>query len=537
MADELTETTFALSGDGLRAVTWDSCDEPFRGCFVASPADAQGRGLSLTVTRGSNAVDLADATVYLLWRHRELRRRGCAQFEAVDASAGMFRIFWPAAMAEAEGTVDAQVMVTSGGEALSTLPFTVRVVQTLTGSEEGDDGYSLFLEVIEEFENAEEAIADALGSVEEVAAAAEEALQTAQGAADAAGAANAAASAADAARKELLAAAERGDFDGEPGAPGAPGEDGAPGRDGADGKDGFSPVATVAQTETGALLSVTDATGTTTATLLHGAKGDKGERGEPGEKGDPFTYADFTAEQLAALKGDKGDPGTPGADGADGADGVSCTHTWSGTTLTITSASGTSSADLKGDKGDKGERGEPGAPLTFDDLTDEQVADLRRGPHLHYFPDSDLEITTSAVTVHGESGAMQIGDFGITGSKVLGRIERLTDTDADSDASASMVPLLDLHGTRMGTCEGLDLAAGELSSTSFWVFGSQLRAGDFALFTDTGCLTRIPSASIELADRVSAKLEGVVQLATRGYVDAAVAAAVGAFENLSEKEF
>ena len=41
----------------------------------------------------------------------------------------------------------------------------------------------------------------------------------------------------------------------------------------------------------------------------------------------------------------------------DGADGVSATHSWSGTTLTITSASGTSSADLKGDKGDKPEKG------------------------------------------------------------------------------------------------------------------------------------------------------------------------------------
>ena len=36
----------------------------------------------------------------------------------------------------------------------------------------------------------------------------------------------------------------------------------------------------------------------------------------------------------------------------DGKDGTSATHSWNGTTLTITSASGTSSADLKGDKGD-----------------------------------------------------------------------------------------------------------------------------------------------------------------------------------------
>ena len=47
----------------------------------------------------------------------------------------------------------------------------------------------------------------------------------------------------------------------------------------------------------------------------------------------------------------KGDPGE---------DGVSVTHKWSGTTLTITSASGTSSANLKGEKGDTGATGPQG---------------------------------------------------------------------------------------------------------------------------------------------------------------------------------
>ena len=40
-----------------------------------------------------------------------------------------------------------------------------------------------------------------------------------------------------------------------------------------------------------------------------------GPQGPQGEKGDAFTYADFTAEQLAALKGEKGDTGATGATG------------------------------------------------------------------------------------------------------------------------------------------------------------------------------------------------------------------------------
>lgn len=50
-----------------------------------------------------------------------------------------------------------------------------------------------------------------------------------------------------------------------------------------------------------------------------------------------------------------------GKDGANGNDGTSITHSWSGTKLTITSASGTSTVDLKGEKGDKGDTGADGA--------------------------------------------------------------------------------------------------------------------------------------------------------------------------------
>ena len=68
-----------------------------------------------------------------------------------------------------------------------------------------------------------------------------------------------------------------------------------------------------------------------------GAKGDPGATGAKGDKGDPFTYADFTAEQLAALKGEKGDKGATGEKGEKGAQGE------------------------KGDPGAKGEKGDPGA--------------------------------------------------------------------------------------------------------------------------------------------------------------------------------
>ena len=78
---------------------------------------------------------------------------------------------------------------------------------------------------------------------------------------------------------------------------------------------------------------------------LKGVQGAQGIQGAKGEKGDTGAKGD------TGSKGDKGDRGT---------DGVSCTHSWNGTTLTVTSASGTSSANLKGDTGAKGDTGSQG---------------------------------------------------------------------------------------------------------------------------------------------------------------------------------
>ena len=87
-----------------------------------------------------------------------------------------------------------------------------------------------------------------------------------------------------------------------------------------------------------------------------------GKDGQDGQDGyTPQKGVDYFDGQ-PGKDGADGEPGQPGKDGNPGKDGVPATHKWSGTTLTITSASGTSSADLKGDKGDKGDTGSQGAP-------------------------------------------------------------------------------------------------------------------------------------------------------------------------------
>ena len=120
--------------------------------------------------------------------------------------------------------------------------------------------------------------------------------------------------------------------------------------DGKDGKDGTPAT----HCWNGTVLTVASASGTSSADLKgekgdKGAKGDtgstgpKGAKGDKGDRGAPFTYADFTAAQLAALtgpkgdtgpqgeKGDKGEKGETGAQGIQGKPGLDWKGEWDAT--------------------------------------------------------------------------------------------------------------------------------------------------------------------------------------------------------------
>ena len=136
-------------------------------------------------------------------------------------------------------------------------------------------------------------------------------------------------------------------------------------------------------------------------------------------KGEPFTYADFTASQLAALKGEPGKDGKDGKDGytplkgidyfdgKDGKDGVDGTVVFEELTE--------EQLDLiRGEKGDQGE------PFKYEDFTPEQLEALR-GPKgadgtmvFEDLTDEQREMLRGPQGIQGEQG-MQ-GERGDTGA-------------------------------------------------------------------------------------------------------------------------
>lgn len=155
----------------------------------------------------------------------------------------------------------------------------------------------------------------------------------------------------------------------------------------------------------GTNLNITRPSGEKKEFDLMQLKGDKGERGEKGDKGNAFTFADFTPEELASLKGEKGEKGDKGDQGLQGERGEKGDK---GDAFKYTDFTEEQLAALKGPKGDKGdigpigpqgetgpvgpqgpkgdtgEKGEQGIqgvkgdPFTYDDFTQDEIANLKK---------------------------------------------------------------------------------------------------------------------------------------------------------------
>lgn len=485
----------AFDRDGLHPLSWEACDEALGGGLVASPADARGRGIELSVTRGGEPVDFTGAAVYLVWRHREARRRGCDPFEAVDAASGRFRLHYPAALAGDEGTVDAQLMASWGDRTLSSLPFSIRVEQVIAGGGESADGFGIFIEAIKKYEQAASAALDVA--------------------------------------EELRQAAERGEFDGAPGRDGkdgAPGRDGKDGRDGAPGKDGApgrdgidgEPGRQGDPGPKGDPFEYGDFTPEQLA-ALKGPKGDDGKQGDAGPKGDPFTYEDFTPAQLAALKGPKGDDGEPGRQGEPGPKGEPFEY------ADFTPEQLAALKGPKGDKGDPGEKGDKGEP---GEQGPPGPAGSGSGTDGLIYWDGECLFSAGTYRIDAPHGTFAVGDFVLLQRGTILSVTEITQISMMDDV-VRLAAVGDTHGARLGTGAGISLAPGQTSEAYVNATGPFLSTSDWVLFCDTGSLTRIVEVSKAGSNQSTVKVHGMMQIATKQYVDGLL----NGITNLEEKRF
>ena len=158
-----------------------------------------------------------------------------------------------------------------------------------------------------------------------------------------------------------------------------------------------APTASVSKVGDTATITIKDRNGTTTATITDGKTGpvyqpvvdDEGNiswtnngglenplpknlRGPQGPKGDPLEFEDLSEEQIENLRGPQGVQGETGKQGS-----TFMPHLSSSGVLSWTNDGGLSNPQAVNIKGPQGEQGPQGKPLTYNDLTPEQIEALR----------------------------------------------------------------------------------------------------------------------------------------------------------------
>lgn len=448
----------------LQQMSWELCGDCTGGELIASPADYKGRGIAVDITLCAEPLDVSEHHVYLLWRHRQVRKRGCEELFSMDAAAGRKAIYWPRAMANFEGVVECQLVLSyAQGGTITSRTFLVRVQEDLVAGVDAGDGFTLFVDMIKRYE-------DASGELLQVA-------------------------------EQLRRDAAEGNFNGRPGDPGPTGKQGPPGR------DGVSPVVSIEDSGEGApMIKVETAAGVQSATVLRGPKGEKGERGDKGEKGERGEKGDKGEKGDAGAKGEKGDTGPQGEHGIDGVDGtngvdgvngISVSHSWDGTVLNVTSASGTSGVDLRGPEGPAGK-------------------DLRSGGCIHY--PGILRVANRECSITDKPNKYVVGDRIIDYAGQLFYVRKRREMDPIYNACYYDLDFeYKVYDHRILTVEGVDLAVGE-TKKEVRVDGYDISAGEYVIDWATGTIMMIESLGVCYEDYSFANLKCVSKLATEAYV-------------------
>lgn len=288
---------------------------------------------------------------------------------------------------------------------------------------------------------------------------------------------------------------------GDPGPKGDPGEagpQGLPGQAGIQGQKGdpftyedFTPEQLEALTGPQGPQGPQGEKGDTGDPGPQGARGEKGATGDTGPqgpKGDPFTYADFTAEQLAALTGPQGPQGIQGPQGPQGIQGETGPKGADGT-MTFEDLTPEQKAGLKGDKGDKGDTGDTGPQGPKGDTGNAGfspsvvVTQTSTGYHLAI---TDIIGTTEVDLTNGQDGATGAtgpqgpqGEQGPAGANGINGVNGTNGTDG-------VTPTVTVTTITGGHNVAFNYGSGDARNTNFDVMDGEDGSGGASYTAGTG---------------------------------------------------
>lgn len=149
----------------LHPLTIDTAYQRVIDDLVASPEDAKGKGIDLTLKCNGEAVDTTGCTVILGWHNLNSGKKNSRLFEAASAASGRWKVTYPTEMLT-PGVVLARVIVklsASGSVITSSREFRILVEHVITNDITGasDDDLSMFQQAVKDLTATNDAVTKA----------------------------------------------------------------------------------------------------------------------------------------------------------------------------------------------------------------------------------------------------------------------------------------------------------------------------------------------------------------------------------------
>lgn len=159
MASKISEAWY------LHPLTIDTAYQRAIEDMVASPEDAKGKGIDLTLKCNGEAVDTTGCTVILGWRNLNSGKSNSRLFDAVSAASGRWKVTYPTEMLT-PGVVLARVIIklsATGSVITSSREFRIIVEHAITNDIAGgsNDDLSMFQQAVADLTATNDAVAKA----------------------------------------------------------------------------------------------------------------------------------------------------------------------------------------------------------------------------------------------------------------------------------------------------------------------------------------------------------------------------------------
>ena len=149
-------------------VTWDKASRKIYELIKTASSDENGRKLVVQVLDGGQVEDLSGTSLHLYWETANEKNKGLDAFEEVDASKGIFQIYFTTEMASNVGTLTAHLHLVDDQGTVTSEPFKISVFKGVDNDAvESSNSFSSLTKILIEARNLEENYAPQLAELKE----------------------------------------------------------------------------------------------------------------------------------------------------------------------------------------------------------------------------------------------------------------------------------------------------------------------------------------------------------------------------------